>query len=322
MLPMCNGKLPTQKHIWTVSFYQGVPRGMPLEEVAGFAKNRTEAQDRTADAFVGGLLFLSSSDRKKIVGLKKLGDILSEERSASLIETGPSNFISCSNPDCSKLSDPVNSAIVKTAGDNGRYSNYQLRPIYYVEGIIDPDDYKYDGHRHSSYSYPSAAYVDWQDYFERHTFIGGDFLVENYFAVPDSVKKSLCKEVGRDADCFGPPKYEHHNEYIPPKKCDIRDGKCLSDFATRSPFQYLFLMDQVVMCGNSCFDNINKFLTEFKENPFLRQKWEDAIAKDIFLQISISKTRKVEKDWIVTRIEWNPTLFCQYARPNSDLLSQ
>lgn len=328
--PMCSGKSPTQKYVWTTSFYQGIPKGMELARVSELVKVRSELQDRIADYNVAAFLYLSSnsgqfskySSRTKNQGLSRHAEYLADERSASLIETGNSNFTSCIWDECAGLKDPVTGAIIKSANDNGRYSNMRLRKMYYVEGIIDTNDMKFDKHRQSSNSSPSPAYVEWGEYFERHPFPAGDFLADNYFVVPDSAKKSLCAKAGFEADCFGPPRYDFHNELIVPNKCDIQDMGCNLAFALMAPYRYQFLLDNKGMCGNSCMSDINSLLKGLKEDPFLKRKWEDAIAKDIFLRLSISKTRKVEKNWIVTRTEFNPTLFCQYARPNSELLSQ
>ncbi len=220
------------------------------------------------------------------------------------------------------MKDPVTGVVIKKAKDAGPYSNQHLRPMYYGDGIIDPTDSKFTQHRMSSYSAPSPAYVEWKDYLERHPFPGGEFLTENYFVVPESSRKELCKKAGFETDCFAPPKYDFHNDLVTPLSCNIRDGKCSVAFQNLSPFRYQFLMNNNGMCSSSCLDDINAMLRKIKTDPFFRRQWEDAIAKDIFLKLSISSTRKVEKDWITTRTEWNPTLFCQYARPNSELLSQ
>lgn len=328
--PLCSGKAPLQKYVWTTSFYQGVPKGMDLARVSELVKVRSELQDRIADYNVGAFLYLSSnngefskhSSRTNNQGLSRLAEYLADERSASLIETGKSNFTSCIWSECAGLKDPVTGAVIKGAGDNGRYSNVRLRKMYYVEGIVNPNDMKFDQHRQSSYSSPSPAYVEWGEYFERHPFPAGNFLADNYFAVPDSAKKDLCARAGFEENCFGPPRYDFHNELIVPNKCNIRDMNCNLAFALMAPFRYQFLLDKNGMCGNTCMSDINSLLKGLKEDQLLKRKWEDAIAKDIFLRLSISKTRKVEKDWIVTRTEFNPTLFCQHARPNSDLLSQ
>lgn len=329
-VPMCSGKMPTQKYIWTISFYQGIPKGMELARVSDFAKNRSELQDHVADSAVGAFVYLSSNNGRYARltsqtnnnALQNYAGYLAEERSAALIETGASNFLFCAWDNCAGLQDPVTGAVIKSADDNGRYSNTRLRKMYYVEGIVDPDDFKHDSHRQSSYSSPSPAYVNWTEYFERHPFSPGAFFLENYFSVPDSAKKTLCDKAGFETDCFAVPKYDRQNHFIPPAQCNINDMKCNGKFSLQAPFRYAFLMANNGMCGNSCMDDINAMLRKLRDDPFFKRRWEDAIAKDIFLKLSTSKTRKVEKDWITTRIEFNPSLFCQYARPNSELLSQ
>lgn len=319
--PMCSGIAPTQKYVWTISLYQGVPKGMELARVSQFVQNHSELQDRVIDSAIGAFVYLSSDDRKLSNGpLQDYANYLASERSAALIETGASNFLFCAWGDCTGLKDPVTHAIVKSAEDNRRYSNLQLRKMYYVEGIVDPDDMKFDTHRRSSYGYPSPAYVEWNDYFDRHPFPGGNFLTENYFSIPESKKKELCISAGYDEDCYEIPKFDFHNKYILPKACKVKQSECEYEFSFEAPFRYKFLLSRNGLGG--LFDSINHLLTDLNKDPFLKKEWENVITKDIFLTLSKSITRKVEKDWIITRIEWNPTLFCQYARPTSELFSK
>lgn len=330
--PLCSGRMPSQKFVWTLSFSQRIPKGMEMSRVSEFVKLRSELQDSVTRSFVPGVLFLSSnagkyssqSRNQKNSALNPSARYLAEERSAALTETGASNFLFCIWDECEGLKDPVTNAVIRKEKDKRRssVSSTPPRPMYYVEGIIDPSESKFDWHRQSSFSAPSPAYVEWKDYFERHPFPAGDFLADHYFAVPESRQSDLCVKAGFEKDCFAAPKYDFHNDLVTPLSCNIRDGKCRVEFASLAPHQYEFLMNNNGMCGTSCLDDINTMLAKIKNDPHFRLQWESAIAKDIFLKLSVSTTRKVEKDWNITRIEWNPTPFCQYAHPNSDLLSQ
>lgn len=330
--PLCSGKMPSQKFVWTISFSQRAPKGTEISRVSELVKTRSELQENVSQSFVPGLIFLSSNggkysshSRSQVnAALNQFARYLAEERSASLTETGSSNFISCIWDECEGLKDPVTGAIIRKEKDKRRssVSSTPPRPIYYVEGIIDPSESKFDWHRQSSFSAPSPAYVDWKDYLERRPFPAGQFLSKNYFVVPEAKRGDLCQQAGFEKDCFAAPKYDFHNDLVTPLSCNIRDGKCRVEFATLAPHRYEFLMNHNGMCGTTCLDNTNAMLKKMKDDPHFRLQWESAIAKDIFLKLSVSTTRKVEKDWNVTRIEWNPTPFCQYAHPNADLLSQ
>lgn len=324
--------MPSQKFVWTIAFSQRVPKSMELSRVSELAKARSELQDNVSQSFIPGLIFLSSnggqyashSRNQRNAALNQSARYLAEERSAALTETGPSNFIFCIWDECEGLKDPLTGAVISKEKSKKRsgVSSTPPRPMYYVEGIIDPTDRKFDWHRQSNFSAPSPAYVNWKDYFERRPFSAGNFLAEKYFVIPESKQKELCSQAGFDADCFAPPKYDFHNDLITPLSCNIRDGKCRVEFARLAPHRYEFLMNNNGMCGTSCLDDANTMLKKMKDDPHFRLQWESAIAKDIFLKLSVSTTRKVEKDWNITRIEWNPTPFCQYAHPNADLLSQ
>lgn len=330
--PLCSGKMPSQKFVWTIAFSQRVPKGMEISRVSELVKIRSELQDNISNAFVPGLIFLSSNGGKysshsrdqENAALNQSAQYLAEERSASLTETGSSNFISCIWDECEGLKDPITGAVISKEKDKRRssVSSTPPRPMYYVEGIIDPTESKFDWHRQSNFSAPSPAFVDWKDYLERRPFSAGRFFSENYFVVPESKRTELCGKAGLEKDCFAAPKYDFHNDLVTPLSCNIRDGKCRVEFASLAPYRYEFLMNNNGICGTSCLDDTNAMLKKIKDDPHFRRQWESAIAKDIFLKFSVSTTRKVEKEWIITRIEWNPTPFCQYAHPNSDLLSQ
>ena len=192
--------------------------------------------------------------------------------------------------------------------------------MYYVEGIIDPNDIQFRKHRLSQqHGDEGNSFLDWDDYFNRNPFSGGNFLTENYFVIPDSTKKDFCIRAGYIEDCFATPKFDFHNDYIIPVTCSESKTVCEDYFRINSPFRYEFLLKHSALCANSCIDPLNELLAKFKSDPFLKRDWEDAITKDIFLKLSVSQSRKVEKKWIITRIEWNPTLFCKYANPITDL---
>lgn len=327
--PMCSGKAPLQKYVWTTSFFQGIPQGMELNLASKSNKIRSDMQDKISNNFVLSLLYESSSKQDTVKALKPFEYLLQ----AGFIQTGPNNFVHCSNMNCEGIKDPVTGKTVLLMGKHGGTDYFNRQATYYAEGVFDPDDSELDHHRRnpdgghngtiSWYTYRAYnPYISWPFYFDHQPFPGGSFISENYFSVPESAKKDLCLKAGFEENCFGLPQYTYQNQFIPPEKCDIRGMDCNYAFSLQAPYRYQFLMARNGMCASSCISDINSLLKGLKEDPFLKRKWEDAIAKDIFLKLSTSKTKKVEKDWVVTRTEFNPTLFCQYARPNSELLSK
>lgn len=309
---MCSGKSATKRYVWTISFHQGIPQGLEVSRVSDFAKNRSDLQDRVSDHFVKALLF-KSSDAK---ALKPFDELLI----SGFIETGSSNFIFCIGNDCLGLKDPITKKVVSRRGD-GKYLDRNRCSMYYVEGIIDPDDSQFRQHRlDQQYGGKCNSFVEWTDYVNRNSF-GGEFLAEHYFSISQSAKRDLCARAEIESDCFGSPRFNGYN-FITPQRCDIRNSACLNSFANEFPHQYQFLMDRNGMCGSRCTSEIDDLIKGLKDDSFLKQKWEDAVARDLFLKLSTSTTRKVEKDWVIHRIEFNPTLFCKYAQPNSDLRSK
>lgn len=329
--PICSGRSALKKHIWTISFSQKMPPGLELAKTANFVKTRADLQENISNGFVHSLIYLSAnnghyttqSSYQKNLALNKFAYYLADERSASLIETGPANFISCTGVDCENLKDPINNKMVKKYYDTefAKRAGSSTRPIYYVEGIIDPTDSQFQTHMTSTFSNPSPAYIEWSEYFRRNPFNGGGLLSNNYFKLPESKKSELCQKASFNKDCFNFPKYDSQLKLVTSNDCS-NDSDCLAQSWSSSPFKMQFIQDNNGLCGLSCKDDINIFLKKLSSDPYFKLDWENTITKDILLKLSISTTRKVEKDWITSRIEWNPTLFCQYAKPGSELISQ
>ena len=313
--PICNNKNPNQTYIWSISFNQVVPNGMEISKVSEFVKNRSDLQDRVSNNFVKSILFKSANAKNSLESIKAFDTNLDQ----GFIETDSHNYIYCVEGDCTGLKDPLNNKVVSRKGDPD-FLDGNLRFMYYVEGIIDPNDSQFRKHRLSQqYGGEGNSFLDWDEYFNRNPFPGGNFLTENYFVIPDSTKKDFCIRAGYIEDCFATPKFDFHNDYIIPVTCSESKTVCEDYFRINSPFRYEFLLKHSALCANSCIDPLNELLAKFKSDPFLKRDWEDAITKDIFLKLSVSQSRKVEKKWIITRIEWNPTLFCKYANPITDL---
>ncbi|MFP5492666.1 MAG: hypothetical protein ACLGG0_14270 [Bacteriovoracia bacterium] len=330
--PICSRKLATQKYVWTVAFSQRVPKNIELSKVSDLVKHRSDLQDNVTDSFVGGLIYLSSNNgsyssqsrSQHNHALNPQARYLAEERSAALIETGASNFIFCIWDECQGLKDPQTGSEIQKYYDSdfAQRAGAPVRPMYYVEGIVDASDSRYNDHKTSSYNAPSPAYVEWSDYFERRPFAGGNLLNQHYFNIPVSKRSEFCLKAGLEKNCFELPKYDFRNDIVTFLSCNIRGGDCLTELQKNAPFRFQFLSDNNGLCGTSCRDDINTMLEKLRNDPHFRLQWEDAISKDIFLKVSTSITRKVEKNWIIHRIEWNPTFFCQYARPKADLITQ
>lgn len=172
----------------------------------------------------------------------------------------------------------------------------------------------------SSNSSPSPAFVYWDEYFERNPFDGGPLLANIYIKLSESKKSEICKMSGLSNDCFDLPKYDYQNRFVTSPTCD-QGQKCLTEAWNLTPFKMQFLQDNNGLCGSNCIDDISTMLKKLNEDPYFKLQWESAIAKDLFLNLSTTSTRKVEKDWVITRFEWNPSLFCQHAKAITDLNS-
>mgnify|MGYP001604016377 CR=1 FL=1 len=214
---LCAGKNPTRKYVWTISFYQGFQKGMPIADVSKFSTARSELEGNVSKYFVGALLYLNSNNGHYSVRSSSLKNQALQIHASyivgkGLIETGPSNFVFCILDDCTGLKDPVTGATIKLANEKGPYSNKILNKMYFVENIIDPTDTKYVDYRLTG-ARSNPAYIDWSDYFDRHPFPGSMFLINNYFSVPEMQKTQVCEESGLNKDCFTYPKSSDISNY-------------------------------------------------------------------------------------------------------------
>jgi hypothetical protein len=115
----------------------------------------------------------------------------------------------------------------------------------------------------------------------------GQFLVSHYYSVPESEQADLCRKAGFPDDCFASPKVTSEQPFDPLKMC----AACVrpASFGLLSHGKQLDgIIDQ------------------------------SAHALDLILKASTHVSKKIEGDWITSRIDFDPTLLCRYAKPESD----
>lgn len=329
---MCSGS--TKKFVWTISSYQAIPKGIPLNRVSEVSKLRTDYQDKVFSTFLLSLLYASSKNvgKDQDRGLKL---------PASVIQTGPTNFILCLNDKCEGLKDPVTQKIVKLEGTRGEIDYFSRLPIYYVDGVTDPTDGNLDKHRRGDelgtseqwmsdmrfdgYNFqnrngsPVSPYISWVYYLKMNPISAGAFLKDNYFSVPESQKPQLCETAGLNRTCFDDPTENQISDYC-------SDGSFSKKFPFTDYFIRTFNIDgDVDFCRNNPsyyvpFHARKEFLKALKtDGGHTKMLWEDAWAKDLLFRASVKMTKKAETNWVISRGEWDPSHFCKYAKPKSDL---
>lgn len=319
-----------KKFIWTISSYQPIPKGIALNRVPEVTKLRAAYQDEVFSSFLLSLLY-ASSDR----------DQKDQERGlklpAAMIQTGSTNFVLCKNEKCEGLIDPVTKKEIKMLGQRGETDIFSRFPIYYVEGVTNPTDWSLDEHRRGDYTEErwisdrnidgyylqtrdgstGSPYISWIYYLKMNPISAGTFLNDHYFSIPDPQKPQLCEFAGLNRSCFDDPSESMLNDYC-------SDGS----FARKFPFTDYFIRNFSISGeGDICRNDNNFFVRrEFIESlksdgGHTRMLWESAWAKDLLFRGSVKMTKTAETNWVISRGEWDPTPFCKYAKPKSDLFT-
>lgn len=309
----CEGHSAKQSYQFLLSTYLKVPPGMLVQEASDYLNKLQKNYDYAVQSW---LIFLLSSSFQKtrdnelqfIDGVLDLPAGGKRERSrtvlvklfkhysGSIIRTGPFNFILCDGEMCSGLVDPNNKKkIIEDSGMFGTFtsnSGVQLK-TFYVDGV--------DPAIPSSHHEKDQYHFSVKQFFIESGFPGGTIFNEMYFHVSSRERATVCRAAALKDSCFdkieGPKVKDNHDFY--------------SWFIQLYPFIY------------SLRDNANdglKGVYKLKNSdPSIKMAWDDAISKDIFLQAGTKVTKKVQGDWIIYQIRWDPTLFCKYGKPISDL---
>lgn len=325
---MCSAS--PKKFVWTISSYQPIPKGIALNRVPEVTKLRTAYQEKVFSTFLLSLLYASTNRDQK-----------DQERGlklpAAMIQTGPANFVLCKNDKCEGLIDPVTKKEIKILGQRGETDSFSRFPIYYVEGVTDPTDWSLDKHRQGDYTGDQwisdmsfdgyhfqtrngstvSPYISWSYYLKMNPISAGTFLNDHYFAIPETQKAQLCESAGLNRSCFDDPTESLLNDYC-------SDGS----FSRKFPFTDYFIRNFSIAGEGDICRNYNNFFVrkKFLENlksdgGHTRMQWENAWAKDLLFRGSFKMSKTAETNWVISRGEWDPTPFCKYAKPKSDLLT-
>lgn len=143
-------------------------------------------------------------------------------------------------------------------------------------------------------------------------FRGGSMLNINYFSVPESQLASVCAAAKLNENCFMPPTEDQLADYC-------KDP----GFKKKFPFtEHLMRVFPGDMCNyNGGADARKRFLESFQSDGHQKLFWESALASDLLLASSVNVTKQVANGWIISRIQYDPTLLCKYAKPKTNLVT-
>lgn len=128
-----------------------------------------------------------------------------------------------------------------------------------------------------------------QDDTALYSLTGDSFVQSHYFAISGQLKESLCSKAGLRANCFKVP--EDADEKRKYRKELEGRGFELAAF---------------------------RLVTKLS-GPAWTRSFESALLLDMSLSLDKKVSKKIEGEWQIIRIEWNPQLLCKTARDESEL---
>ena len=125
-------------------------------------------------------------------------------------------------------------------------------------------------------------------YILKSGFNMGSFIDSHYFVVPEREQTGLCQKAGYEQKCF--------------------------------EFDKDALMNFVHSADKLKFPAIHSSGNPYTEgNKLERLQWYSAYSLDLIMTASTKVSKAVQGDWIISRVDFDPSLMCKYAKPLSDL---
>lgn len=308
-LATCSGSKARKAFDFTVAVSTKVKSGTPIADDKSLILNSTAGRHQfLVQNWVKVLLsdgFNLSKEGNEVVyaesqELKHIRDRSNLGKQA-LVRTGPFNFVLSPEDLCKDLVDPVtNKKIVYESGKCGEYC--------FVEGVDDPGFF---GNNNLFRTYPcQSSWFNGINLAKQTGFRGWDVLSENvYYSVPEREKDTVCEKAGLDKNCFQLPTEKVLETY------SEQAHDPASSFYTEYPFTRAFVLNNCPNCGHGY---AHFFVKSLNSSSHLRLQRESAFAKDLFLRAGTQITSRIQGEWIIYRIHWDPSLFCKYAKPTSD----
>lgn len=208
----------------------------------------------------------------------------------AIVRTGPFSFVLASEDRCDQLIDPISSRKI-----TNEQPKENCRPYCHAKGIDDPKFFS---------SFCETSWFDREKFVTETGFLGWELVNSgHYYSVPERDKSSVCQKSGLKPDCFATPTYETLVEYQ-------KNPSLNTDYPFTNAFlsKYGYNEPKRLQLANA-----------LRDREDFRLQWEDAYSKDLFLKSGTSITKQVQDDWIIYRVEWDPSLFCKYEKSASDL---
>jgi hypothetical protein len=298
-LEMCVGGKAKQKYIFNLAAYSKLPSGISVAEAAEEGKNRSDFNEYIAKHFtqlVMARYFDPTTPLENGEPSVRNASLFNGEyflRSSNVpylsgvTWVNQNNFAVCAVPsECENLKypNPKDSTPISFGRHDFLYSNYSAA--------------------NTRESYPrDRGRQGLLDYLLDSGFGAGRFLETHYFDVPDRDKASVCAAAGLSASCY---EFKNEDSFIAFRN-QLQSG---DDHTLRVKFPFL-----------SVSEFKRQSLEILNSDPAAKLDWQSALSKDLFIMASTKTSKAIQGDWIIHRIEWDPTLFCKYGKSINDLVT-
>lgn len=284
----CNGRRAKEKYVFILAANHSVPPGTSIDQVGAMVTSSKETSEFIRDHFIQAVLaYFYKADSTYVQNEIYFQTFRSYFRSGygpslpSLIWIKDNRFVSCENARCDGMKFPGSSDSVSF--ENQGYNDGRCEDFLLPDGYVNGLGCR-GGNPYGLLSYLKSS-----------GFNAGAFVSQVYLSPTQSGKKELCAEAGLKEDCFE----------------IFRDKEKYYDFtrhvASTGEARAKFPMFRGA--GN------------FPDNDTARMRAESMLAHDLALLAGTKISTKVNHDWTVYRITWDPTPFCEFGRPSSDFVT-
>lgn len=291
----CENKRAKSQYVFVLASYNGVPKGTPIEKVNALVNSSTRTTNFVKDHFIQALLVNYYTDSIQPTGSnlnrnESLYDLFQQEfrRDMAVLQhlvwVKDNRFATCEYARCYGKPFPgFPNDLIDFDGQN--WSDGRCFGFFHDDGYI-------GGLGCRGNAFGSVSYM-------KHSgFNAGWLLANTYLSTPESQKNKLCTEAGLSSDCFNI--FTSMENYVKFR------GQLANDLDVKA--QYPF------------FNSIPGYPDSWSASDKLLA--ESAYSKDLALKAGTKITTKIQNEWTVYRITWDPTLFCKYGRPNEEFYTQ
>jgi len=345
--PICDGSTATKKFEFTVAALLMLPGGIPITGakeaidtfngssnscVNHFIWNLLNSQVETFDTYegsFGGGFTKSGCDSSgdcKIarsrgwVYVPPKDDVLKCDSGSSfhLVRTKdrPPSFVLCDAQLCEGQTDPTTQEKIEmdsewcgVVGGCGEVTASSDRTYFKANGI---ETYSNRFYYASTYSHqPQGVFPD---LILKTGFNPGMFMSQHYFSIPERDRPAICKEAGLASSCFDLPGTESIAAFRKSKSgySDYpNERRFLEHYGSGTP-STSGCQDKFPEYQSDCYGRLSK-------DPEEKRRWVDAVARDLLTRLSTRISKRVAGDWLIYRIEFDPSNICKYAQTNTNL---